>query len=536
MPVLLRTTNLSKQYGSLHALQEIDLQIAPAEVVGLAGNSGAGKTVLTRVLGGLEAPDSGQMVFAEHNIQWPFRAPSLGIGIIHQKPELADNFDVTSNIFLGHELKRRLLGRWIRLPDQRKMDQEARRLLSLLGADLPVLHEQVGNLSSEQRQLVAIAQTMAVPAQLRLVDDPSLLLSTPYQEKLLAMIETWQQEGTAVLFSSANLDHLFAVADRIIVLREGRLTADLRVDETNREEVVAALIGSAGPKQRTPVIWALDSYYRARRQAETLRHNQRLLEHDLAARDLINRQLVDQLADQVKALDSANLALQDAQRRLLTEREQERKRLARELHDQMIQDLLSLNYQLENIGSDVQATEALAENLDEVRNDIRELVQDLRRICSDLRPPTIDSLGLGAALQSYVHSWSRRTGIVAQLNLAAEFGRLPEAIELSLFRIVQEGLNNIWRHAQATAVTISLTHASPRMLQLDIADDGLGLPQDFNLASLSSAGHFGLLGISERVALMGGRLSLQNQPGGGLRIRAEIPHPRVVYEELDYII
>ena len=535
MPVLLRVNELTKQYGSLTALQNISLDIYPAEVVGLAGNSGAGKTVLTRVLSGLEEPDSGRVYYDGQTLQWPFRAQDLGIGIVHQEPELADNFDVTNNIFLGHELDRGLLGRWVRLPDQRRMDEEARRYLSLLDADLPSLHKNVGNLSSEQRQLVAIAQAMAVKARLRLVDDPSLLLSYPYQEKLLELIESWQKEGTAVLFSSTNLDHLFAVSDRIVVLRQGRITADLRSDETNREEVVAALIGTAGRQQRTPVIWALDSYYRARRQAETLRHNQRLLEQDLQARDLINRQLVDQLADQVQALDSANLALQDAQRRLLTEREEERKRLARELHDQMIQDLLSLNYELEDIETGVPASDTLSESFAEVRGNIRNLVEDLRRICSDLRPPTIDSLGLGAALHSYIHDWSRRTGIVTQLDIEDDFGRLPEAIELSIFRIIQEGLSNTWRHANATAVDISLKHSSRRMLLVILADDGEGLREDFDLASLSPSGHYGLLGISERVALMGGRLTLRNQPNGGLRIRAEIPHPRMIYEEQYYL-
>ncbi len=536
MPVLLRVTGISKQFGSLAVLQDVSLDIDPGEVVGLAGSSGAGKTVLTRVLSGLEVPDSGRIYFDGQILAWPFRAQQLGIAIIHQEPELADNFDVTSNVFLGHELDRRLLSKWVRLPDQRKMDEEARRLLTMLDADLPSLYEKVGNLTSERRQMVAIAQAMAHPARLRLVDDPSLLLSHPYQKKLLELIGSWQQEGTAVLFSSTNLDHLFAVADRIVVLRQGRVTADLRSDETNREEVVAALIGTTGRQQRTPVIWALDSYYRARRQAETLRHNQRLLEQDLQARDLINRQLVDQLADQVKALDSANLALQDAQRRLLTEREQERKRLARELHDQMIQDLLSLNYQLEGIETGVQTPASLAENFADVRANIRDLVEDLRRICSDLRPPTIDSLGLGAALQSYVHDWSRRTGIQTRLDLDADFGRLPEAIELSIFRIIQEGLNNTWRHANATSVAISLKHSSPRMLLVILADNGDGLKEDFNLASLSGSGHYGLLGISERVALMGGRLSLQNQAEGGLRMRAEIPHPRVIREDMDFYV
>lgn len=531
MAVLLRVTDISKHYGSLVALRDANLDIFPGEVVGLAGSSGAGKTVLTRVIAGLETPDDGRMYFDGQSRQWPFRAQAVGIGVVHEHPELADRFDITSNIFLGHELGRTILGKWVGIPDQQKMDREARRLLTVLDADLPSLHERVENLSSEQRQLVAIAQMMALPARLRIVNDPSQHLSQPYQDKLLELIRSWQEEGTAVLFSSTNLDHLFAVADRIVVLREGQVAADVRSDETNREEIVAALVGTADRQQRTPVIWALDSYYRARRQAETLRHNQRLLEQDLEARDMINSQLVDQLADQIKALDSANLALQDAQRRLMTEREQERKRLARELHDQMIQDLLSLNYQLEAIESSVHPKDKLDDEFADVRGNVRTLVEELRRICGNLRPPTIDSLGLGAALKSYVHDWSRRTGIEARLTLDEDFGRLPEAIELSIFRIIQEGLNNTWHHANATVVDVSLTHTSPRMLLVILADNGKGLKRNSNLASLSRSGHYGLLGISERVALMGGRLSLRNQASGGLRIQAEIPHPRVIRDE-----
>ena len=114
-----------------------------------------------------------------------------------------------------------------------------------------------------------------------------------------------------------------------------------------------------------------------------MRHNQLLLERNLAAHDNLNRQLVNQLADQVKALDSANLALQDAQRRLLTEREEERKHLARELHDQMIQDLLSLNYQLEEMGEKVMAqAELSADVAKDVRHQIRQMVEDLRLLAA----------------------------------------------------------------------------------------------------------------------------------------------------------
>lgn len=531
---LFRVARLSKHFGSLLALQNVNLDILPGEVVGLAGRSGAGKSLLVKMLAGLQVPDTGEIYFGEQRLQWPFHAQTLGIGVIHQEPALAERLDITSNIFLGNEICWPILRKWLKIPNQRKMDVEAGKLLQSLDLRLPSLQEKAANLSSEERQLVAIAQVMARPSKLIIVDDPSLLLSFPYQNKLLDLIRSWQQQGKAVLFSSHNLDHLFAVADRIIVLRQGKLVANLRTDETNREKIVAALVGTADRQQRTPVIWALDSYYRARKQAETLRHNQMLLRRDLAAQDNLNQQLVDQLADQVKALDSANLALQDAQRRLLTEREQERKHLARELHDQMIQDLLSLNYQLEDIASQPNESGELFDDLADVRGEIRDLVEELRRICGNLRPPTIDSLGLGAALQSYLHDWSERTGIKVNLNLDANFGRLPETIELSIFRIIQEGVNNIWRHADASTADVTLTHTSPRMLLVSIADDGVGLQKSFSLGELSRSGHFGLLGISERVALMGGRLRFQNLSDGGLLVQVEIPHPRVTHSEFDY--
>jgi signal transduction histidine kinase len=394
------------------------------------------------------------------------------------------------------------------------------------------LDDIVRNLSGERKQLVAIAQAMIRPSKLIVVDDPTRWLTYPYQQKMLDLIQGWQAAGPAVLFSSNNLDHLFAVTDRILVMREGQIVANSRTDETTREEVVSALVGMMDRQQRTPVLWALDSYRRSRRQTETLRHNQGLLEQDLAAQDVLNQQLVEQLAQQVAALDSANLALQDAQRRLLTEREEERKHLARELHDQVIQDLLSLNYELEEIEEKLPQTSDLNEDIVDVRHNIRALIEGLRRVCGDLRPPTIDSLGLGAALQSLARLWSERTGIAVTVEMDMNFGRLPEALELSIFRIVQEGLNNVWKHAEATAVQVTLQHTSPRLLLISLADDGQGLPQVFDLAALSQNGHYGLLGISERVALLGGRLHVQNMSQGGLLLQVEIPHPRIVKESV----
>ncbi len=529
MEPLLKVSNLSKSFGTLPAVQRVSFEVYSGEVVGLAGQSGSGKSVLAMLLAGLYAPSEGEIYFAGRRLRWPFRARAMGIEVIHQKPDLAEHLDIASNIFLGSEPGWPAIGGWLKVPNRRQMNKEAARILLQLDVHFNTLREKVSNLSSEQRQMIAIARVMTRPARLIIIDEPTGLLSYSYQQKLLSLIQMWQQQGTAILFGSNNLDHLFAVTDRIIALRAGRKVAEHRTDETNREEIVAALVGTTDRRQLTPAIWALDSYYRAREQAEKLRHQQRMLERDLAAQDTIKRQLIDQLAAQVDALDNANQALQAAQRRLLTEREQERKHLARELHDQVIQDLLSVNYQLEEIEAEGDVRPDLKRELTQVRNSIRALVDELRRICGDLRPPTIDSLGLGAALQSYTRDWAERTGISVTLDLDPDLGRLPEPIELSIFRIVQEGLSNVRKHAHATAVQICLKHTSPRTLMISIADNGWGLDQGFDLSALSAKGHYGLLGISERVALLGGRLRLQNQADGGLLLQVEIPHPRVVH-------
>lgn len=522
---LVEVVDLSKRFGTLTVLQRINFSLAPGEVLGIAGHSGAGKSVLAKLIAGLYTPSSGAIYLAGQKLRWPRIGPQPGIAVIHQTPDLAENLDITENIFLGNELGWSLFGLLI-APNRTQMDEKAKAILAHLNARLPALDETVGNLSSEQRQLVALAQAIAKPASFILVDDPAALLRYDDQQRLLRLIQSWQRQGSAVLFSSNNLEHLLAVTDRILTLRRGQQVAIHRTDEVSREQIVAELVG-INREPLTPAGWALDNYYRAREQADKLHFRQTLLEKDLAAQDAFNRELVEQLGAQVAALDQANYALQAAQRRLLTEREAERKHLARELHDQAIQDLLSVNYELENLAEARTVQPELQEHLRQIRADIRLLVSDIRRICSNLRPPTIDSLGLGAALQSYVTDWMERSTIQVNLELDSNLGRLPETIELSIFRIVQEGLNNVRKHAEATVVDVSLQHTSPRALMLVIADNGRGLHPAFDLVKLTTAGHYGLVGISERVTLMGGHVKIQNRAEGGTILRVEIPHPRV---------
>ncbi len=522
---LLHCDNLSKSFGTLDALQGVSFRVAAGEVVGLAGRSGAGKSVLAMILAGLTAPSSGELHLAGRRARWPFPARSYDIRLIPQRPDLADRLDITANIFLGAEQGWPVGGGWLTVPNRRQMDEAAARILSRLNTSLPSLREHVANLSSEQRQIVAIARAIAHPGKLIVADDAAAQLSYAQQQRFLALVREWQQEGRAVILASTNLDHLFAATDRIIVLRQGRVAAELRTDATSREEVVAALVGSLNHQQLTPILWALDGYRQASERAERLRHQQTFREQDSSSNSL-TQQLVDQLAQQVFALDSANLALQDAQRRLLTEREQERKALARELHDQVIQDLLSINYELEDIEPESDDP-ALGGELQEVRESIRTLVDNVRRICGDLRPPTLDSLGLDAAIRSHAREWAARSGIAVVVEIDDELSRLPEEIELSIFRIVQEGLSNVRKYAQASEARIALRHSSPRSLLVSIADNGRGLGGPFDLAALAAEGHYGLLGISERVALLQGKLRIANGEHGGVRLEAEIPHPRV---------
>ncbi|MBN8638091.1 MAG: ATP-binding cassette domain-containing protein [Anaerolineae bacterium] len=528
MQPVLQVTQLTKRFGTLEVLRSISFAVERGAVVGLAGLSGSGKSVIAQILAGLIPPTSGSVTCAGRPISSAVVAQRLGVEVIHQNPILVDNLDITTNIFLGHEVYWQGVGRWLRIPHHARMDEIAHGVLDDLGVEFPSLEELVVNVTAEQRQMIAIARAIVRDAPVIIIDEPTVLLSFNYQQRLLSLVQRWHQAGKTIIFSSTNLDHLSAITDRVFVLREGQLVGEYNTDQMTREQVVAGMVGQLDQVPRiTPVIWALDSYYRAREKVDQLYRQTRLLERNLVAQGTINQDLLTQLTEQVKSLDRANVALQDAQRRLLTEREEERRHLARELHDQVIQDLLTANYQIEEITSMVETSLLVQERLGDVRESIRDMIDAIRQICGNLRPPTIDSLGLSAALQSYVRTWAKRTGITADLQLTPQIGRLPEATELSIFRIVQESLNNVYRHSEATRVEIHLEHTSPRTLMISIADDGKGLAHNFDLAEASASGHYGLLGISERVALLSGHLRLQNWQNGGMLLQVEIPHPRV---------
>jgi signal transduction histidine kinase len=193
----------------------------------------------------------------------------------------------------------------------------------------------------------------------------------------------------------------------------------------------------------------------------------------------------------------------------------------------VIQDLLSFNYRLEEI-ENTESSENLQKSLASIRHGIRDVVSGLRQICSDLRPPTIDHHGLSAAIDSLANDWAERSSIQIQVEIDPALGRLPETIELSVFRIVQEGLSNIRKHAAASHVRLSLQRTPSASLLVRLEDDGRGLAIPTDLSSLSMNKHFGLVGISERVALLGGMMNIESSRGGGMILQVEIPSPHPV--------
>jgi signal transduction histidine kinase len=521
---LLSVRNLGKSFGPVEALAEVNFAIEPGDVLGVVGQRGSGKSTLFELLSGAYLPTTGEMHFEGQPIflRTASQARKLGIETVPQNPNLADNLSVQRNIFLGQEICR--VNRFKLWPKEGEMADAARALLADFDIEPELISEFPINLTNEQKQIVSIGRALCRPSKLLLLDDALAALSFQRQQKLLNRIQELSAQNIAVILSSDDLKHIFAVTNRILVLYNGHQLTLRSTSETTPREVVELIVGSNRQEQITPVIWAFENYYAAQKQADELRRAQQALRLSLKAQDSLNRQLIERMNDQVESLDRLNLALQEANRRLMTEREVERKALARELHDQVIQDLLSFNYQLEDAENEM-SDEHLRNDLANIRDGIRNVVSSLRETCSDLRPPTIDSHGLSAAIRSLMHQWANQSGIQVDLDIDPALGRLPEPIELSVFRIVQEGLRNVRKHAHATMVSLALTRTPNASLVVRLSDNGQGILKPINLGMLSEEKHFGLVGISERVSLLGGSMRVNSSALGGLELLIEIPSP-----------
>jgi signal transduction histidine kinase len=203
--------------------------------------------------------------------------------------------------------------------------------------------------------------------------------------------------------------------------------------------------------------------------------------------------------------------------------EDERARIARELHDDTIQSLIMLSRQVEGLArTDERLSPARARRLEELQRIIDEVIQGVRRFSRDLRPSILDDLGLAPALEGLAASLTEKDGILTRLWVTGEQRRLSPETELTLFRITQEALNNVKKHAEATQVVITVEFTDGTV-EMTVRDNGKGFPQTARTDELAALGHLGLIGMHERARLLGGTLLIQSQVGLGTKIVVTVP-------------
>lgn len=233
------------------------------------------------------------------------------------------------------------------------------------------------------------------------------------------------------------------------------------------------------------------------------------------------QEVLDELDQSLVKAREYQVRLRQMSSQVLTAQEEERKRIARELHDDTAQALTSVLVRLRLLERSLR-DERLERKLGELRDLTGATLEGVRRLAIDLRPPMLDDLGLEAALQSHVQDFSQRWPIKATL-VGSRLARLPAEVELVLYRIVQEALSNVAKHAEASEVVVRLTRRG-RSLRLLVEDDGRGFDVEAGKDSRDSG--LGLFGMEERLALVGGSLRVESAVGEGTRVSAEVPLPR----------
>jgi ABC-type sugar transport system ATPase subunit len=234
-PTLLRLRGISKHFGPVQALTEVDLDIPVGQVTALAGDNGAGKSVLIKTISGIHPPDGGQMWWdgKPMHVHTPGEAAALGIETVYQDLALCDNLDIVQNMFLGRErLHRRQL-------NEESMENSARETLSSLAVTtVRSVRQAVASLSGGQRQSVAIAKAVLWNSKLVIMDEPTAALGVAQTAMVLDLVRKLADRGLAVMIVSHNMNDVFEVADRIAVLRLGRMVAERPAAEMDRQIVV----------------------------------------------------------------------------------------------------------------------------------------------------------------------------------------------------------------------------------------------------------------------------------------------------------
>lgn len=242
----LRLAGISKSFGAVQALRNVDFEVYTGEVVGLVGDNGAGKSTLIKTISGVNIPDTGAIYVngKRASITKPADATALGIETVYQDLALCDNLDVVANLYLGREERTTLVPFVVRSLNEIKMEKRAREVLNQLDVKIPSIRVPVASLSGGQRQSIAVAKTILRNARVVLLDEPTAALGVAQTRQVLQLIRRLRDSGLAVVVISHNLADVFEVVDRVVVLRLGQRVATFDVRNTTPEQVVAAITGA----------------------------------------------------------------------------------------------------------------------------------------------------------------------------------------------------------------------------------------------------------------------------------------------------
>ncbi len=245
-PPLLEAKKVQKHFGRVIALREGNFALRPNEVHAIVGDNGAGKSTLVKIISGVFQADGGEIAIDGQpvTIANPREARELGIETVYQDLALADHLDAAGNLFLGREQLRRAPLSWFGFLDKKAMRRRAREEMRRLKIGIQSVEQPVLSLSGGQRQAVAVARAIAWGTRIVIMDEPTAALGVRESSMVLELIKEVRSQGLAVIMVSHNLPEVFAVADRITVLRHGNTIATLDLSETSLEAVVGMMTGA----------------------------------------------------------------------------------------------------------------------------------------------------------------------------------------------------------------------------------------------------------------------------------------------------